>query len=115
MAAAQLESAVTVVTGFNLSALTVAPRNWSLLALIARSSGLDGSVDRDVGGNRSFAASQSSSTNFERYDLILSGNMITTVCSFPNFRSLTARTIAAIALPELPPTNRPSSAIRRLA
>lgn len=63
MASAQGESASTVVTGFNRNVLIVAPLKESFDAPRAFEIGDGGLVVGGVGGRRSLAASQSSSTN----------------------------------------------------
>ena len=63
MASAQMEFEITVVTGFSRRVRIVAPWKASLVVLDGLRSGEGGLVVGGVGGNRSFAASQSSSTN----------------------------------------------------
>ncbi len=76
MASAHDESANTVVTGFNLKVRMVAPWKGSFDEPCPFIIGLEGVVDGGVGGNKLFAASQSSSTNYgsvRQDDMLLSG------------------------------------------
>jgi hypothetical protein len=66
MASAQGEVAGMVVTGLRRREAIVAPWKASFLTELERPwEGLDCGVSGGVGGRRSFAASQSSSTNYE--------------------------------------------------
>ena len=113
IAEAQDWSADMVWIGLRRRARTVAPLNWSgFSCLVTIGEEVSGG---GVGGSKSIAASQSSSTNLERYERMESGRMTTTTSSLVNVWSRAAATRAAMAEPEEPPTSKPSSAIKRRA